>query len=810
MVDEREVAELVADRPDLEEGLAAVMAVDEDHDTWTFEDVSVGTGVFGEIVGHDIVESVDDEYRVADPDSVRAALADGPASGPGSAPATGPDSGVAGASDRFGVAVDRVVTGVASATGRRVLGALAVAALFVGVRTLTYFGVFRDGNVVMVANDPYAYRYELDQALALSTNPLDIGAVREFADAGLRASGEPLFVATMWWVSALLGGTRETAGAVLAWYPVVAALAVGALVYVVGAHLLGDRRVGFCAAVLLAVMPAHAIRTPLGFGDHHAFDYVWFVAVVAAMVWAVTTEDPLGRSGQRGAVAVGVAVAGLTLAWEGSPLLLVPVAAYLAAVVLLDVDDDRSPLRSNAPVLGGLGLAAVVTVGAHLVLEWGSPSLVLTPAVFAAGGLAVAGGSELLARRGVGVERIATAEFATPVVAVVVLSLVAGSLLSELVGGFAFVLTTAGIGETTSAFALSEVVGVKLFGGAAFLALPVLVWGSRRAVLGDRCWLVLSVFTWFFFLLSALQSRFVGQLAPLVSVFAAVGLVWAFARLGLTTPPVPVRESADAASATGPRDDGPWLDAEGVGLRSGVTAVVLVAAVVGPSLYVVPDQVRAGTVSDHNYETARWMADYADERDLTYPDNYVFSRWGTNRAFNYPVNGVAANYTYARGNYSDFVSASHADPWYDRLNDSVGFVVLEPIPVRDGTVQEHLHRTYGSRWVTGDGTVRYEAVSHFRAVYSSTDGANRVFVPVPGAAVTGRTGADATVELETTVEIPNDQFTYRTVAEPNATGHYRAVVPYPGRYEVQAGNRTRTVTVPERAVENGTQVSVGG
>ena len=34
------------------------------------------------------------------------------------------------------------------------------------------------------------------------------------------------------------------------------------------------------------------------------------------------------------------------------------------------------------------------------------------------------------------------------------------------------------------------------------------------------------------------------------------------------------------------------------------------------------------------------------------------------------------------------------------------------------------------------------------------------------------------------------------------------VVPYPGEYDLTVGNESRTVTVSERAVENGTRVGV--
>jgi len=803
MVDRREVAQLVEDRPELAEALETVLAVDEDHEGWTFEDVPVGTGLFGEIVGHDIVESVDDGYRVTDPDTVRAALtqerSDDDPEG-----TTGPAS--IEASDALG----RVQSLSVGATARRAGVGLVLVALFVWARSLARSKVLRDDAVVLAGNDAYLYRYLVDGLLARSSSPFALGTLTD--PSITRDFGEPLFVATLWWVSALLGGTREVAGLVLAWYPVVAAIGVGALVYVLGARVFGDRRVGVLAAGILAVLPAHAMRTSLGFADHHAFDYLWLMATVTVLAWLTTVDDPFGTAGRRGAVLLGVVVTGLVLAWEGSPLMLLPVAVYLALTVLTDIVDGRRPMRVNASVLAGLGGAAVVTVLSNVALGWTTTTVALTPGLLALGGVAVAGGSELLADRGVGIRTIAAVEFAVPLVALVVLSVAAGDVLAELVGRFEFLFSASGIGETASAFTLDQLVGVKLFGGAIVLAVPVLVWAGRRALLGDRRWLVVGVFTWYFLALSVVQLRFIGQLAPLASLLAAVGLVWGLARLDLTTPPVPVRESTGPVEdpPTGPQDDpDAWLETERLDAQSTVLALVLVVAVVGPGTVFLSEKVSGSAVSDADHEAAQWMAEYADERGWTYPDNYVFSQWGKSRAFNYPVNGQSADYGFALANYSAFVTDADPDPKYHQWRDRVGFVVLEPLPPRDNTAQQHLYNTYGSRWVDDDG-VRYDAVSHYRAVYVTENGANRVFVLVPGANVTGTAAPNETVELHTSVSIPNAGFTYRTVATADATGHYRATVPYPGEYEVTANNETTTVTVPERAVENGTRVTVDG
>ncbi len=51
-----------------------VLAVDDEQDGWTFDDIPIDSGQFGELVSAGIVEKDGDEYRVADPDAVRAAL----------------------------------------------------------------------------------------------------------------------------------------------------------------------------------------------------------------------------------------------------------------------------------------------------------------------------------------------------------------------------------------------------------------------------------------------------------------------------------------------------------------------------------------------------------------------------------------------------------------------------------------------------------------------------------------------------------------------------------------------------------------
>jgi dolichyl-diphosphooligosaccharide--protein glycosyltransferase len=349
---------------------------------------------------------------------------------------------------------------------------------------------------------------------------------------------------------------------------------------------------------------------------------------------------------------------------------------------------------------------------------------------------------------------------------------------------------------------------VKLLGLAYVLALPVMVWGVVRTLADDRRWLVVCVYGWYFLVLALVQSRFVGQLAPFVALFAATGVVWWAARYDLTAVPAVLRGGADTDPDDG-RPGGAWLDTDAVSVRSGLAVGLVVVAVVASSGAYLPGKVTGGVAADRNYETATWMADHAEDRGLSYPEGYVFSRWGTNRLFNYFTSGWAENYGYARTYYQRFVSSDDPERWYERLRTRAGYVVLEPLPRRSNPMQERLYVTYGSRWQG------YEAVSHYRAVYTSENRDNKVFVLVPGARVTGRANPNATVEVRTTVEIPNDSFRYRQQVQTGRNGSYEVLVPYPGEYEVRTGvgggnaTVTGTVTVPESAVENGTNVSVG-
>jgi len=793
----------LADDPDDRAALESLLEADEASDTWTFDEVSVDTGRFGRFVETGIVEKDGSGYRLADPGAVRSAVENGHATGDGAdSSARGPSAGsLTGGVDAPSLSSDRlpaIVSGQSTTRLPAVVGVLAVVTLFVWTRAYIYPRVFRDGNVVLTANDPYAYRFLVESLLQGTAEGVGFGA-----------TGEPLFVATMWLGSVLLGGAQNAVGFVLAWYPVVAAVLTGALVYLIGARVLGDRRVGAVAAVSLALIPGYAFRTSLGFGDHHAFDYLWLTATVAVLAWTVTVEadDPFATENVRAGTLLGLCLAAQTLAWEGSPLLLLPVAGYLAVAVPFDVDADRSPLRANASVLLGTGVAAVVVSGAHLALGWHRFEVAVVPVLLFVGSLGLAGVGELVRRRKLSPRAVVAAEIGAPVVGLVVLGVVLPALVQDLLSGIVFLLFDSNIAEKESAFTAGRAFGLELLGPFILLALPIVVWGTFRAILDDRQWLVLSVYGWWLLFLTVLQLRFAGHLAPLLALFSGLFVVWILARFGLTAMPTPILRASDgddrqSGDSQSPDSDARWAGRDSLTIRSGVATLVVVALVVGVSGFYLPDEVEGGVVEDEAYHTATWIGEYADEEGLTYPENYVFSRWGVNRMYNYFANGESRSYGRAQNNYRAFVFNDSSARWYDELENDTGFVVIEQLPRRSGTTQRHLYITYGSRWAEEE----YDAVSHYRAVYASSTTRKKVFALVPGATVTGTAPPNATVEARTTVEIPNDSFLYRQQDETGADGEYRLVVPYPAEYEVTAGNETWAVTVSKNAVRNGTTV----
>jgi dolichyl-diphosphooligosaccharide--protein glycosyltransferase len=260
-MDAAAVRTVLDETPALESALRAVRDVDRDRETWAFDDVPVDSGAFGELVNEGLVESVGDEYRVANPEAVDRAL----------------DGDIDTAADESGFEAGALLSlpDIDHTAAAALAGLLVLVAAF---RLGTYRSVMRD-RVVYPANDPYAYVYYVEQGLrnGWSVSNLPVG----------QATGEPLTTVWMLLGSELVGfGPHRV---VLAWLPVVVAVATGLVVYLLAREVTDDRRIALASVLVLAVLPVHVVRSSLGFVDHHAFDYFWLTVVAWGAVAAART-----------------------------------------------------------------------------------------------------------------------------------------------------------------------------------------------------------------------------------------------------------------------------------------------------------------------------------------------------------------------------------------------------------------------------------------------------------------------------------------------------------------------------------------
>jgi dolichyl-diphosphooligosaccharide--protein glycosyltransferase len=785
MTDVREATDdLLAEKPALESDLRELLAIDERADSWTFDEVPLDSGAFGELVSRDIVAKNGDEYEVADLHAVRASL-DGD-----NEAATGGESGGGLELPSFSLpSVSRAEAG----------GLGAVFGFLVLMRTYIFPSVFRGEHVVLPSNDPYYYRYWVEQLAANATGVFDFGVLSELP--GAVARGEPLMVATLWWVTNLFGGV-DAAGWVLAWYPVVSALIVGLLVYAMAVRVTGDRRVGLASVAFLAVIPAFAYRTGLGFADHHAFDYPWLALTALSLVVLADVDREGLRKAETwlAAGALGVAVAGQVMAWEAGPLLIGALGVYTAVRAAADVQADQSSLVGNAPILGGLAFASVLSHLAHTGFGWQTDIVTYAPVLLLVGVATVSVVSEGIRYAEMPAFVLGATEVAGVLGGLVFLQTFLPDYWAKLSSRTSYLLFRSGPAETNSLFAGGPTgffLGPILEMGFAWVfALPMLVLASWRAYKRDRrAWLVVCTYGWYFLVLAALQRRFVGELAPFAAVLAGYAFVVVAAKLDVTR--VPVFDEDRNARAT---DGGHSL---GFPDRSTITALAVLFLFVSSAgamqTAVRHEQVK---IADDKFQASVWMDGYAEDRSWECPENYVLTKWGRNRMYNYFVNRESKSYVFANRHYEAFLSSQDPESQYREMNDRVRFVVTKDLDqnVPPDFTYARLHHRFGS--AGSDGA---PGVGHYRAVYASDDGSLKVFTLVPGANVTGTATPNETLTVSTRVEIEDTQFEYRRQVKVGPNGNFSVTVAHPGTYEVGE----QTVTVGKETVQKGGNVTVG-
>lgn len=828
------VAAFLDEYPELEGTIEELVALD-DEGSWTFDDVPCDSGSFGEIVSREFVESFEDGYQLVDREAARTALRGEPLDPEDRTEGKEGTGLVARLSSSITGSDALPVTGGGRSERPGLQGRLrhtvnlqfwvplvTTLVFLVVMRTIIFRSVFREKFVVFSGNDPYHYRHHVDQLLAASPGLLDFSGISGVL--GGRSTGEPFMYVLGWWLTRLVEGTPATSGYALAWLPVIAAVVVGVSVTWMALAVTEDERIAVLSLLAFALTPAHALYSGIGFFDHHAFDYVWLVVMAATLVWlarAVERRGPTGHLRRPGTWLVttvfGLACGAAMLTWNGAPLLLLGLVLYAVLRPASAVRTGNSPLRTNLPVVVGLGTATVMTHLLHSTAGWQEPAVVYAPALVLVGVVGVSVLSELVIRRGGEPWWVLAASAGVGLGATAGTWLLTPGIFRRFRGRFLrSLLGRDSAAETQSLFQPELALTfnpIQYFGLLLLFVLPALALVTRKCVEGhEPRWLVLTSYGWATFGLSVIQIRFTGQLSPFASVFAAVGLVWALSTVGLCRPLNCFRRRTDISLQfrAGIRN---------VNKAAYLSFVLMIVIAVGIVFTI--GILNSVTIDDQQYESAAWISENGDAEG-----GFVLSHWGRNRMYNYFSWGGGDGYSFAQTDYDEFLASEDPDRWYSWLVNPENHLVKSFDSVRttrilanrpDGEVVQPDYRFAEAKtrvdYVVFDEhrigqEFPYEAwinaVGQFQLVYLSESDRVSVFKTVEGAMVTGQAGPGTTVEVTTDIEISGYEYTYTRQAAVDSDGEFAVRVAYPGTYTV--GNRS--VDVSSANVNDGESVSI--
>ena len=790
----------IEDRPDRERALEAVLTVDAERETWTFDDVEVDSGTFGELVSRGIVEKVDGEYRVADRGVVEGVLA-------------GEDSPVEGSRGKSRITDAEVGRRLVLDLGAfgdwsAMVGLLGALGLLFASRILNYRSVFQQGYVVSPGNDPYFYRYWVEQLLAESSGPTDIGLITNLPSGA--ASRRPLTHVTNWFVAELLGGDQWAADMVAAWLPVVGALALGVVIYMVAVVVTRDVRVGLAALVLFAFTPVHAVYSGVGFLEHRLHQYFWMGVGLMALAWlavdltrnrarAASIEEAVQAHLSRPitwavAVVLGVSLGLYAHTWGGSILLFIPISGYVALKVVMDVRDGVPPAWANVPLIAGIGVGGVLAAFFHFTWGWHETFMGVVPLLVLGGSIGVVGLGELWRRTRWSIHALVGTQVAVGVAGLVGFRTVRPGEWGQLTERADDLLFREGAVEATSLFEpeLAYLLGpVAQIGVEFYIALVFLGWAVWLVTREYQpVWLLLSVYSIFWLVMAAFQGRFAAQLAVAMSVFAGLGFIYLLSWVELARVPAVYNEDAGGRLAMADGGERGWNDLQIPGEAKTLVYVLGVGFLVcGLSLIFVPTIAGQVTHDEAQLEAALVIQDHAEEHDREWRDNAVFSSMGDNRMYNYFVSGESRQYRYVQGWHGDFVGDDDPDGWKEsRFDGRFGYVIADR---EKGLSPEQL------------GPGGEQALDHYQLLYVSEDGDLAAFAIVKGARIKGTDVSGEQVTIRTNVEVDGGSYTYEREVDIE-NGEFQVVVPYPGEYTASDGQ----VEVTDGAVEDGRTVTL--
>jgi dolichyl-diphosphooligosaccharide--protein glycosyltransferase len=221
-------------------------------------------------------------------------------------------------------------------------------------------------------------------------------------------------------------------------------------------------------------------------------------------------------------------------------LVFVPLSATVA------VRDDISPLRLLAPLIGGVGVAALATGIPHVLFDWQDGVVAAVPALLLGGSIVVVLAAEAVHRRPLPISDV-RAVIAVQLLSGLTVISIAYVLLPELgdalSGRFGSLFADRRINEVKPLFALGRNAWISLVGPPMILAVVGAVWATLSGWIGDQGHILGASYFWTFLLLAAIQQRFAGELSMFVAAFAGLSVVYVLSRLGCGHLPAQMAET---------------------------------------------------------------------------------------------------------------------------------------------------------------------------------------------------------------------------------------------------------------------------
>lgn len=754
---------------------------------------------------------------------------------------------------------DRPASWVQSGIGGPVVGWIAPIGLFVlamGIRLLPARYVWLPDRVLFFGYDAYYHMRRIFYTLVRFPESLDFDLYINYPD-GARPIWTPLFdwlaAASMWpFRDALDVRGIEVWASLIP--PVLGSLTVVVLYLVLRPRF--GRGVGLLAAAVLALLPAHAWYSQVGFVDHHCA-----VALVTTCLLGAGLR--FLERGPGSPAWLGVAMATCILVWPGTLLQVGVVGLVVGTTVLAAVDADRARIDARRLALS----LAIACIGvAPLCLsgrwpQWSDASPVVLsrfqPWLFASGAV-VAGIWSLMASRawaGSRGSRVGSRPYTRIAAAMfVALAAVAASALAWPALGQGMAESWAWLSKTDDFQGLvgesrpllvdadgrfSWVPGLNnlsAFLPVAPLAIALGAWRARRS---ERPAVVGLVLVWATVLIasSLLQRRFANSAAVAVAILLSLSV------FGLYD--IMRRRFENAV----------WRRLTALGLGAVVLAL-LAPGLSGytPELAALFTTERGVALKGQRYEwyalydTAKWLRAQTPSSpgwiDPSGSPSYgVVGPWDAGHVIQYVGRRATAT-----NNFGDDIGRKNflLVQAYFGGDESHGVEILERLDGRYVVVphyEEFLTETPGPRSLyralydhdgrgsalaseDGANEETLDALAHHRLVYefsrmrrgSVDPPPYKVFEHVPGAQVVGTAPPGARVRAAIAVYPPGGRrFEYVRHATASEGGHYAFVLPYASanenatvrtasHYTLTCGGHSASLRVGEPAVRRGARL----